>query len=181
MENISEKNPGATKEDYINAKSIEDLLDQASDSDYDVTKAEMQMVINEFLHPQFDDEVDVREDYRNREFSVFNKNRKSISESDKYLCFSDIEMPEKLIPYFHKIQQVETLGMTSTQINFSRVTMPQPRIVDGKIEYPNRMKIFRGAPEDVLVMPANQTFGEGLFFSFNEDKSKNGFPLMERN
>lgn len=166
------KNPGATKEDYISAKSIDGLLDQASDSDYDVTEAEMQMVINEFLHPQVDDEVDVREDYRYREFSVFNENSKSISESNKYLSFADIEMPDKLKQYFHKIQQVETLGVTSTQINFSRVTMPQPRIVDGKIEYPNRMKIFHGAPEDVLVMPANQTFGEGLFFSFNEDKIK---------
>jgi hypothetical protein len=81
-------------------------------------------------------------------------------------------MPDSLKPYFHKIQQVETLGVTTTQINFSRVTMPQPRMVDGKIEYPNRMKIFKENPEDVLVMPANQTFGEGLFFSFNEEKIK---------
>lgn len=60
--------------------------------------------------------------------------------------------------------------MSSTQINFSRVSMPQPQINDdGTIEYQNRMKIFKEAPEDVLVMPANQSFGEGLFFSISEE------------
>jgi hypothetical protein len=48
--------------------------------------------------------------------------------------------------------------------------MPQPKTVNGHIEYPDSMKIFRESPENVLVMPANQTFGEGLFFSFNEDE-----------
>lgn len=166
------RHPDATKEEYINSRSIDDLLDKAwENKEYeDVTDEDMKLVIEEFLHPKANDDIDVREDYRYQEFSVFNENEKSIIESDKSLCFADIVMPDSLKPYFHKIQQVETLGVTTTQINFSRVTMPQPRMVDGKIEYPNRMKIFKENPEDVLAMPANQTFGEGLFFSFNEEK-----------
>lgn len=168
------RHPNATKEDYINSKNINDLMDKAwENKEYeDITDNEMKIVIDEFLHPRVDDEKDVREDYRFQEFSVFNDNVNSIPESNKYLCFADIEMPETLKPYFHKIQQVETLGVTSTQINFSRVSMPQPRIIDGKVEYPNRMKIFKESPEDVCAIPANQTYGEGLFFSFNEKKIK---------
>lgn len=165
------KHPNASKQDYIDNSDLEELADKARENDEyeDITDDEMQMVIDEFLHPYVDEGKDVREDYRFQEFSAFNNNERSIAESDKYLSFADIELPECLKPYFHKIQQVETLGVTSTQINFSRVTMPQPRIVNGKIEYPNRMKIFKENPDEVLAMPANQTFGEGLFFSFNTD------------
>lgn len=166
--------PNATREEYINHKGFDDLLDQARDnSDYaDITEDEMKMVIQEFIHPHEDTKRDVREDYRFQEFSVFNDNTKSKPESDKSLCFADIEVPSKLRPYFHKIQQVETIGVTSTQINFSRVSMPQPRINGDKVEYPNRMKIFKESPENVRAIPATQTFGEGLFFSFNEDRIK---------
>lgn len=166
------RHPNGSKEDYIKSREMDDLLDKAWENrEYeDVTESDMEMVINEFLNPTAKEEIDVRENYRFQEFSVFNNNTKSISQSEKTLCFVDIEIPESLIPYFHKIQQVETLGVTSTQINFSRVTMPQPRMVEGRIEYPNRMKIFKENPDEVLVMPANQTFGEGLFFSFNDNQ-----------
>ena len=163
--------PNASKEDYINSTSIDGFIDKAFDSDYKVNETEMRQVINEFL-PKVNDERDVRENYRFQEFLVFNNNANSISESNKYLSFADIVMPETLKPYFHKIQQVETLGVTSTQINFSRVSMPQPHIIDNRVVYPKRMKIFKEKPEDVRAIPAIQTFGEGIFFSFNEDKIK---------
>jgi hypothetical protein len=164
-------NPGATKEDYMSSENLNHLIDKAMDSNIEVTEDEMQKVINAFLPQQEEDNanIDVRENYRFQEFSVFNGNSHSLTNSDK-LSFVDIELPSELQPFFHKIQQVETLGVTSTQINFSRVSMPQPKTVNGHIEYPDSMKIFRESPENVLVMPANQTFGEGLFFSFNEDE-----------
>lgn len=168
------RHPDGSKEDYINSREIDDLLDKAwENKEYeDVTESDMRIVIKEFLNPTVKEDIDVRENYRFQEFSVFNNSTKSLSQSEKSLCFKDIEMPESLKPYFYKIQQVETLGVTSTQINFSRVTMPQPRMVEGRIEYPNRMKIFKENPNEVLVMPANQTFGEGLFFSFDENQIK---------
>lgn len=176
------KCPNATKQEYISAKKLDGLMEKASENaGYEnITEDEMKLVIEEFLHPKVVDEKDVREDFRFQEFSVFNENGSSIAESDNKLCFTDIKIPDSIKPFFHKIQQVETLGITSTQINFSRVTMPQPKNVNGHIEYPNRMKIFEGAPEDVLVMPANQTFGEGLFFSFNEEKIKEWLETNEK-
>ena len=181
------RHPGASKEEYIAAKGLDGLMDQAFDNrEYeDISEEEMKLVVEVFLHPDATEDEDVRENYRFQEFCVFNNNDSSNPESDDKLCFHDIQLPESLMPYLHKIQQVETLGVTTTQINFSRVSMPQPRNVNGHIEYPNRMKIFKGDPEDVLAMPATQSFGEGLFFSFNNDAveawlNDNGNVLLNR-
>lgn len=169
-----EKHPGTSEQDYIDSTDIDTLIDKADDSDYEVSNEEMEKIVNVFLGADQEDEVgDVREQYRYSEYEVFQNNQVSLDESDK-LRFSDIELPESLKPYFNKIQQVNTLGMSSTQINFSRVSMPQPILKDdGTIEYPNRMKIFRESPDEVLVMPANQSYGEGLFFSFNDETISN--------
>lgn len=171
------KHPGASRKEYSERCFVEEansfveyVISKADDSAYELTTDEAQKVINVFLaegNEEFDG--DVREQYRYEEYEVFQKNSKSIGTNDK-LIFNDIELPSQLCTYFHKIQQVTTLGMSSTQINFSRVSIPQPELKDdGTIEYPNKMKIFSEAPEDVLAMPAIQSFGEGLFFSFNEE------------
>ena len=171
------KHTGATKQDYLEHcyeddfdDIVEYIISKADDSDYDLSDEEAQKVINAFLGDgQSDESGDVREQYRFEEFEVFQKNSKSLETNDK-LIFNDIDIPKPLQHYFHKIQQVSTLGVSNTQINFSRVSMPQPELKDdGTIDYPNRMKIFSEAPEDVLTMPAVQSFGEGLFFSFNEE------------
>ena len=173
----TKKHPSATKQDYSEHCFEEDfdslveyVISKADDSDYTLNDEEAQKVINAFLgEEQGDESGDVREQYRFEEFEVFQRNSKSLETNDK-LIFNDIEMPASLGYYFHKIQQVGTLGVSNTQINFSRVSMPQPELMDdGTIDYPNRMKIFRETPEDVLAMPAVQSFGEGLFFSFNEE------------
>ena len=157
FDKYTKKHPGATKQDYSEHcfeddfdSLIEYVISKSDDSDYTLSEDEAQKVINAFLgDEQGDESGDVREQYRFEEFEVFQKNSKS---------------------FFHKIQQVSTLGVSNTQINFSRVSMPQPELRDdGTIDYPNRMKIFSEAPEDVLTMPAVQSFGEGLFFSFNEE------------
>lgn len=173
----TKKHPSATKQDYSEHCFEEDfdslveyVISKADDSDYTLNDEEAQKVINAFLgEEQGDESGDVREQYRFEEFEVFQRNSKSLETNEK-LIFNDIEMPASLGYYFHKIQQVGTLGVSNTQINFSRVSMPQPELMDdGTIDYPNRMKIFRETPEDVLAMPAVQSFGEGLFFSFNEE------------
>lgn len=177
FDKYAKKHPGATKQDYSEHcfeddfdSLIEYVISKADDSDYALSEDEAQKVINAFLgEGQGDESGDVREQYRFEEFEVFQKNSKSLESNDK-LIFNDIELPEPLRHYFHKIQQVSTLGVSNTQINFSRVSMPQPELKDdGTIDYPNRMKIFSDKPEDVLTMPAVQSFGEGLFFSFNEE------------
>ena len=173
----TKKHPSATKQDYSEHCFEEDfdslveyVISKADDSDYTLNDEEAQKVINAFLgEEQGDESGDVRDQYRFEECEVFQRNSKSLETNEK-LIFNDIEMPASLGYYFHKIQQVGTLGVSNTQINFSRVSMPQPELMDdGTIDYPNRMKIFRETPEDVLAMPAVQSFGEGLFFSFNEE------------
>ncbi|MBR6931364.1 MAG: DUF1998 domain-containing protein [Bacteroidales bacterium] len=180
FDKYAKKHPGATRKEYSERCFVEDansfveyVISKADDSAYELTSDEAQKVINAFLAEGLEEvDGDVREQYRYEEFEVFQKNSNSLGTNDK-LIFNDIELPKSLQPYFHKIQQVTTLGMSSTQINFSRVSIPQPELKDdGTIEYPNKMKIFSEAPEDVLAMPAIQSFGEGLFFSFNENTMK---------
>ena len=161
-------NPNSSRKDYIEKNSIKDLISKADDSDYKLSEDEMKKIVDVFLGVEMNYQTtDVREQYRFDEFEIFQNYIQSIDNDN--LRFADIDLPDALKPYFAKIQQVSTLCMSSTQINFSRVSMPQPQLNDdGTIEYPNRMKIFSEKPEDVLVMPANQSFGEGLFFSIRE-------------
>lgn len=161
----NETHSEATIQDFFSDVNI---IGKAYDSDIDITENDVQIIKNK-LCPQNEITVDdVRENYRHDEYSVFIENIESPTESDK-LTFKDIEMPMSISPYFSKIQQVDTLAITSTQMNFSRVSMPQPKIVNGVTEYPNSMKIFKEKQDEVRVMPAIQSFGEGLFFSFDKN------------
>lgn len=107
--------------------------------------------------------------YRLTEFEVLtdvnDPNRKS-----KGLEFNEIIIPSSLQPYFKTIKQVNTLSLTNIQLGFGRVNMPTSKLDNnGKIVPPgDEMKaIFDGTPTDIYVLPANQTYGEGLFFAFN--------------
>ena len=78
-------------------------------------------------------------------------------------------MPADLRPYFKKIQQVDTLAMTLTQLGFSRVSMPVPMRIDGAVVRNEGQRIYNEPVEKVYSLPANQSLGEGLFFEFNMD------------
>lgn len=78
-------------------------------------------------------------------------------------------MPPDLKPYFKKIQQVDTLAMTLTQLGFSRVSMPVPLRVDGSVVRNEGQRIYNEPVEKVYSLPANQSLGEGLFFEFDMD------------
>ncbi len=110
-----------------------------------------------------------RENYRWIEYDVFRKNQRV---TNKDLAFNDISLSETSFEnYFHKIQQVSVLAISSSQLNFSRVKMLQPELNEqGDIHYPSGQKIFAGNAIDVKVLPANQNFGEGIFFSFKKEK-----------
>ena len=75
---------------------------------------------------------------------------------------------------FMKIKQVPMLAVTSTQLGFGRVKMPSPKLVKGKVIYNNEQiqPIYSGNINDVKVLPANQIYGEGLFFAFDNAKIK---------
>ena len=107
------------------------------------------------------------EQYRYEEYETFVQNE---SIDSPKLKFSDIDLPEDIQAYFKKISRVDTLCITKTQMNFFRCTIPTVKLSGGSIVYPKGMRLTEGDPADTNVYPANQEFGEGIFFQFNEEK-----------
>src|ERR1019366_9891837 len=81
----------------------------------------------------------------------------------------DILLPNELSKYFSKIQQIEELKVAQVQLDFARVK-PKERIKDGdEIRNSTTGKnIFSIDEKDTFVLPAAETYGEGLFFQFND-------------
>lgn len=169
--------PELTKEKFWN-KNYDDCEDFIEDAKLDwnlfnLTALDYESIKNIFLGlVPVEDDPDPIATYRLTEFEVFTDvnepNRKT-----EGLEFNEIVIPESLKSYFKTIKQVQTLSLTSTQLGFGRVNMPTSKLdeTSGKIIPPgDEMKpIFDGTPADIYVLPANKTFGEGLFFAFDID------------
>lgn len=68
--------------------------------------------------------------------------------------------------FFKKVLRIDQLMLTTTQLDFSR-----DRPVDA--DAGNNVKpqnIFRSFPHNVRVYPAVESFGEGIFFAFDEEQ-----------
>lgn len=164
-------NADLTKEEYI--QSLGYLVDYADNEGYDIDDNEAIAITNEFLG--ISNEVDVVKTYRLDEYKVFVNNDKT-PEHDPKFEFNDIDMSEfeqvRLGEKFLKIKQVPMLAVTSTQLGFGRVKMPSPKLVNGQVIYNNEQirPIYSGNINDVKVLPANQIYGEGIFFAFDSEK-----------
>lgn len=163
------KKPDLTKEEYI--QSLGDITQFADDEvGCTINANEADAIRNEFLG--ISNEVDVVKTYRLDEFKVFVDNDNAPEDNPKFK-FNDINMHEfnhaKLADKFLKIKQVPMLAVTSTQLGFGRVKMPSPKLVNGQVVYNNEQirPIYSGNINDVKVLPANQIYGEGLFFAFD--------------
>ena len=167
--------PDLTKEKFWN-KHYNDCGEFIEDAKidwnlYKLTQFDYENIKGVFLGLiQEDEDNDPVATYRLIEYEVFtdtqNPSRKAFG-----LEFHEIDIPTSLKPFFKSIKQVNTLSLTCTQLGFGRVNMPSPKLIDGKIVPPgDELKpIFDGTPNDIYVLPANQTFGEGLFFAFDMD------------
>ena len=120
---------------------------------------------------------DSYEKYRFQEYRCFSTN-KEIAESEEHkgISLKDIDLPNSLSNYFEKIQMVDDLKVTSVQFDFSRVR-PKERIVriDNNnhreiIESTRGQKIYSLEDNEVYVLPANEIYGEGVFFNFSEKR-----------
>lgn len=128
-----------------------------------------------FLNIDKDQTKDSHEEYRWQEYRCFSQNS-FISDTQENigLSFQDINLPTELKPFFTKIQQVDELKVTNIQLDFTRVK-PKERIVrlneNGEkiVEEASGQNIFSVEKEELFVLPANETYGEGLFFQFNND------------
>lgn len=159
--------PELTKDDYIGNL---DLVEKASDSDIELTPEEADVIKSRFTENE-EDVADAYEKYRYDEYSVFSGNNRSMPDVAG-LEFEDVnlladEWPDELRPYFKKIQQIHTLAVTMTQLGFSRVSMPVAVRNNGTVEREYGQKIYSQPAERVYALPANQSFGEGIFFEFN--------------
>ncbi|HMK18321.1 MAG TPA: DUF1998 domain-containing protein [Chitinophagaceae bacterium] len=116
--------------------------------------------------------IDFHEDYRWQEFQCFSNNQ-SITDDpkNKGLKFFDTKLSQELKEYFTKIQQVEELKVTNVQLDFTRVK-PKERVVINGVATKSLIgkNIFSIDSNELYVMPANETLGEGLFFQFSDDK-----------
>lgn len=169
--------PELTKEKFWD-KNYDDCDDFIEDAKldwnlYNLTDFDYKSIKNMFLGlVQEEEDNDPIATYRLTEYEVFTDEENPKRQSDG-LEFNEIEIPDTLKPYFKNIKQVSTLSLTSTQLGFGRVNMPTSKLNEnGKIVPPgDEMKpIFDGTPSDIYVLPANQTYGEGLFFAFDMDK-----------
>ena len=169
--------PELTKEKFWkkNYDDCEDFIEDAKLdwSLFNLTAVDYESIKNMFLGlVQEEEDRDPVATYRLTEFEVFTDVNKPNRKAEG-LEFNEIDIPESLKPYFKSIKQVHTLSLTSTQLGFGRVNMPSSKLDEttGNIIPPgDEMKpIFDGTPADIYVLPANQTFGEGLFFAFDND------------
>lgn len=160
-----ERTPGLTKIDYWNSIDIIDKADESADIQIDNT--ESGQLERAFLDVP-EEVADLHEKYRYDEYSVFANNESSI-DGVQSLSFKGIELPTDLKLYFKKIQQVDTLALTQTQLGFSRVAIPSSKWVSGKVCRERGQHIYNEPVEQVYALPANQAFGEGIFFEFDQE------------
>lgn len=160
--------PGFTKQEFWDQKIDEDFL---IENDFIVDdKVEFFKSLKEdFLGlSQNNQDEDPHEVFRWQEYQCFTRNSR-INE-DLGLRFVDIEMPAALSKYFGKIQQVEELKLTNVQLDFTRVR-PNERIrVANEIRTSaTGQNIYSIDENELFVLPANEIYGEGLFFEFRTD------------
>lgn len=172
-------NPDLTKEEFLNSLDIANYADMQG---YNINNEEITAIRNEFIGVT--NEIDVVKTYRLEEYNVLVNNDHAPT-TDKKFEFNDIDMGaihNALSEKFLKIKQVPMLTITSTQLGFSRVKMPSPRIENGRVVYPTEevRPIYTGSINNVYVLPANQIYGEGLFFAFSNDQVNN-WALQEYN
>lgn len=155
-------NPGIDKNTFWDNINI---IDKADDANIHINDKDILAIKNKFLQQPLIPK-DSHELYRFNEYQVFSEHTQSLSDS-KSLEFCDIDLPKELKPYFKKIQQINTLALTLTQLGFSRVALPTPKRIEGKVIREPGQPIFNEPIEKVFTLPANQTFGEGIFFEFD--------------
>ena len=122
------------------------------------------------------------EKYRYDEYKVFMDNPSYQDPEGKFLCFHDIDtemLDKRIARYFTNIKQISTLAITNTQLNFSRASDDNEEDLQNNNQ--TKQQIFEGSLDQIRALPANQNFGEGLFFSLKEDLVNEYCANLEQN
>ena len=108
--------------------------------------------------------------YRYEEFRVLSKKSETeinIDRVHEHLKVKDVTENLNGTPlsnYFSRILRIDNMKITSVQLDFSRV-IPVDSDADGIIS----KNIFRNKEDSVQVYPVVENYGEGIFFTFDED------------
>ena len=110
--------------------------------------------------------------FRHQEYKALNdKTPEEINLNKEHLKVADatdkVSSNEILKEIFHKVLRIDNMKITSAQLDFSRV---HPLDGDSDIK---PMNIFRSRPENIIVYPVVENYGEGIFFSFNHANLNN--------
>lgn len=148
-------------ENAIKAICIKGINNNISNGDADLILETFEQGPQEEMTP---------EKYRYDEYKVFMEKDSYSDPEDKYLCFNDIDLNQmdvNIRQYFSKIKQFSNIAVSTTQLQFTRASNEDSDEGQGN-DTVNQM-IFNRNRDKVLALPANQNFGEGLFFALNED------------
>jgi len=104
--------------------------------------------------------------FRFNEFNAFHKEEDLLKKYPKDLKVKEVtdNLDEEISGYFNRVLRIDNMKITSAQLDFSRVVP-----IDADAENAHPKNIFRNKNEDVLAYPVVENFGEGIFFSFNND------------
>lgn len=173
---IKSNRPIKTKSEFFNNLDLEFFIydeEGLNPTDFNQFSEDLKREFTESIEKA--NNFDPYEEYRWQEYRCFSNNSSIPDiEDNTGLSFQNIELPVELKPFFNKIQQVEELKVTNIQFDFTRVK-PKERIVrineqGEKIveEASTGQNVFSNRKDELFVLPANETYGEGLFFQFND-------------
>ena len=105
--------------------------------------------------------------FRFNEFKAFHKNEDLLNLDIKHLKTKEVthNLDEDTKGYFDRVLRIDNMKITSAQLDFSRVV---PADADAENAHPKN--VFRSPNEQVEVYPVVESFGEGIFFSFNPEQ-----------
>lgn len=150
-------------------EAVKIICVKAMDKSNQITSEDTEAVLRVF--EQGSQEEMTPEKYRYDEYKVFMEKESYRDREGKYLCFNDVDLSQmdpNISKYFYKIKQFSNLAVSTTQLQFSRASSDDADDEQQGNDTSNQT-IFDCRRDDVKALPANQNFGEGLFFSLKDD------------
>lgn len=104
--------------------------------------------------------------YRYNEFKAFHKTEDLLNLDKKDLKVKEVtyNLNDDNKDYFNRVLRIDNMKITSAQLDFSRVVP-----IDADAENAHPKNIFRNSKDQVEAYPVVESFGEGIFFSFNNE------------
>mgnify|MGYP001597877705 CR=1 FL=1 len=149
-----EKKKAVTEENYDLAKELNERIkeldaSQPEDDRGNISDSEREMI------------------FRFNEFKAFHKSHNLLNLDKKHLKTTEVtqNLDKDTCDYFERVLRIDNMKITSAQRDFSRVF---PMDADAENAHPKN--IFRSPNDKVEVYPVVESFGEGIFFSFNPEQ-----------